>query len=196
MRRAFLGLAAAGLLAAAAAVGVGWASHQRSAAASAEPVAGSALPSGAGPQVAASASASAPSSASVSAAGDPQWVRVMSALDHARDQAFLDGDPAELDGVYVANSAALAADEKTLAALVSAGERARGLALRLTGVVVKSQTGTDVELEVRDVLPGYDLARSDGTVVHQAGRGERTWVVTLRATAPDAPWRIDTIAAG
>jgi len=78
--------------------------------------------------------------------------------------------------------------------LVAAGEHARNLALQLRSVTVVSQTATSVVLNVRDVLPDYDLVRADGSVEHQVGRGERDWVVTLRATAATGAWRIGAIA--
>ena len=201
-----LSLVALALLAAAVLVGVGWASRERPAAASVEPAphaANSSTPSPAASSPAASSPAAASSAAASSAAarppevrGDQTWAQVMTALDRLRDQAFDDADPATLAGVYVATSPALAADEHTVDELVSAGEHARGLELRLTEVVVMSQTTTSASLKVTDTLPGYDLVRADGVVEHEAGRGERAWIVTLRATATGGPWRIDTIAAG
>jgi hypothetical protein len=120
---------------------------------------------------------------------------VLGALDAARDRAFVDADADELDGVYIANSPALAADQRTMRELVAAGEHARNLMLRLTSVVVLSQTPASVVLRVRDVLPSYDLVRADGSVEPHAGRGEREWIVTLRASDATDAWRIDTIAA-
>jgi len=126
---------------------------------------------------------------------DPSWLRVMAALDAARDAAFADGDADELSGVYVAGSAALAADRRTLGLMADAGQRARGLALRLVSVEVRSHTPTSVELTVRDTLPPYDIVDADGQLRRQPGRGEREWVVGLRAAAAGGSWRIATIDA-
>jgi len=183
-------LVAVGLLAGAVFAGVGWASHERSASASVEPAAG---PSGVAPSFANSPAAT---TSSAAVAGNQQWARVLAALDDARDRALTDVDPDELGSVYVASSPALAADRETMRELVVAGEHARGLDLRLTSVTVRSQSPTAVVLDVRDVLPAYDLVRADGSADHQAGRGERSWLVTLRAQQAGAPWRIDTIGAG
>jgi len=121
---------------------------------------------------------------------------VLAALDTLRDDAFADLDADELDSVYVATSPALGLDRSTLADLAAAGEHARGLTLRLTSVSVRSQDATQVVLAVRDVLPGYDLVQADGTAIHQSGRGEQSWVVTLARASADRPWRIDTIDPG
>jgi len=61
---------------------------------------------------------------------------------------------------------------------------------------VRSTSATVVELEVRDILPPYDLVRADGTATHQSGRGARSWHVTLRRATGGGARRIDTIAAG
>lgn len=181
-RRLAVPLAVVLLLFAAVATGIGWASHDRSAAASAAP----------------SASASNVSdgvSVNVSDGdGDATWQRVLAALDRLRDDSFANLDPDELDSVYVATSPALALDRSTLAELTAAGEHARGLTLQLKSVTVRSQQSLRVELVVRDVLPGYDVVRADGSAVHQAGRGERSWLVTVARAGTDRPWRIDTIS--
>jgi hypothetical protein len=169
-------LLVAGLIAAAALVAVAWTAHERPAAASARPTA--------------SGQPTVPPSSS-----DMSWLRVMAALDAARDGAFADGDVDELSGVYVAGSAALAADRRTLDQMADAGQRARGLALRLVSVEVRSQTPTSVELAVRDTLPPYEIVDADGQVRRQPGRGEREWVVGLRATTAGGSWRIATIDA-
>jgi hypothetical protein len=170
-RRLALPLLAAGLLAAAVFVGVAWAAHDRPAAASAQPA--GALPS-----------------------SDTAWLRVLTALDKARDRAFADGDPDELAGVYVAGSAALAADRRTLLAMADSGERARELSLTLVSVELQTQTPTSVQLHVRDTLPPYEIVDADGVMQRQPGRGERDWLVTLRASAAGGPWRIASIGGG
>jgi hypothetical protein len=186
-----LPLVAAGLLAAAVLVGVGWAAHDRPAAASAQPT--GAQPTGAQPTGAQPTGAQ-PSSGPASS--DTAWLRVMAALDEARDQAFADGDPDELAGVYVAGSAALDADRRTLVAMAGSGERARGLSLNLVSVELESQTPTSARLRVRDTLPPYEIVGADGVVQRQPGRGERGWLVTLRSTAAGGPWRIASIGGG
>ncbi len=163
-------LLAAGLLAAAVLVGVGWAAHDRPAVASAQ-------------------------STDAATSSDPSWLRVMGALDAARDQAFADGDPDELSGVYVAGSPALAADRRTLAAMAGAGQRARYLSLKLMSVEVQAQTPTSVDLLVRDTLPPYEIVDADGGVRRQPGRGERGWLVTLRSASAGGSWRIASIDA-
>ncbi|HEX7105343.1 MAG TPA: protein kinase, partial [Acidothermaceae bacterium] len=175
-RRLVAPLLAAGLLAVTALVALAWAAHERPAAASARPTA-SGQPTAAPPS------------------SDTSWLRVMAALDAARDGAFADGDVDELSGVYVAGSAALAADRRTLDQMADAGQRARGLALRLVSVEVRSQTPTSVELAVRDTLPPYEIVDADGQVRRQPGRGEREWVVGLRATTAGGSWQIATIDA-
>jgi hypothetical protein len=173
-RRLAMPLLAAGLLAAAVLVGVAGllpAAHDRPAAASAQPSA-------------------------ALASSDTAWFRVMGALDAARDQAFADGDPDELAGVYVAGSAALDADRRTLVAMADAGGRARDLSLKLVSVQARAQTSTSVDLLVRDTLPPYEIVDADGAVRREPGRGEREWLVTLQATAVGGPWRIATIDEG
>jgi hypothetical protein len=182
-RRLALPFAAVLLLATAVITGIGWASHDRSAAASAGPV--SPTPAG-----------SVEGSADGSADGSPSWQRVLAALDRLRDDAFTNLDPDELESVYDATSPALQLDRSTLADLAAAHEHARGLALRLTSVQVRSEAATRVELVVRDVLSGYDLVGADGRATHQAGRGEQSWVVTLVRASAEQPWRIGTIDRG
>lgn len=198
LRPVVAGMCAIGLLVAAVFVGVGWASHDRSASASVGAASAGAASSSAARVVSGSASA-VPSPAAPSSplpAGDARWAHVLGALDAARDRAFVDADAGELDGVYIATSPALAADQRTMRDLVAAGEHARNLVLRLTSVAVLSQTQASVVLRVRDVLPSYDLVHADGRVERQAGRGERDWIVTLRAGDATDAWRIDTIAPG
>lgn len=172
-RRLAMPLTAAGLLAAAVFVGVTWAGHDRPAAASAQRADGAAS----------------------SESSESSWARVLGALDAARDQAFADGDPDELTGVYVAGSAALAADRQTLATMENSGQRAQDLALKLVSVVVQSQTPTSVTLLVRDTLPPYEIVGPGGDVQRQPGRGERAWLVTLRATSAGGTWRVAAIDA-
>jgi hypothetical protein len=169
-RRLAMPLLAAGLLAAAVLVGVAWAGHDRSAAASAQAAGGG-------------------------TSSDSSWLRVMSTLDEARDQAFADGDPDELVGVYVAGSPALTADRQTLGAMVDAGQRARDLGLTLVSVQVRARTSTTVELLVRDTLPSYEIVDADGEIRRQPGRAERAWLVTLEAAGAGGSWRIATIDA-
>ncbi len=169
-RRLAMPLLAAGLLAAAVLVGVTWAGHDRPAAATAQ-VAG-------GP-----------------ASSDSSWLRILRALDAARDHAFADGDSDELAGVYVAGSSALVADQRTLAEMENSGAHAAGLSLSLASVEVRSQTPTSVVLLVRDTLPPYEIVGPNGGVQRQPGRGERDWLVTLQATSAGGSWRIATIDA-
>lgn len=204
-RRVVTIFAAIVLLAAAVVVGVAWAAHGRPAAASApgtgvDNASASPVPVPA-PAAASTASAAASpaqsaQSAQPSVSGDQRWAAVLGALDRLRDNAFADLDPGELGSVYLPTSPALQADRRSLEELQAAHERARGLALRLTSVVVRSQTTTEVVLAIDDVLPAYDLVGADGAAVRRPGRGERAWIVTLRAQAAGEPWRIDTISAG
>lgn len=127
------------------------------------------------------------------------WAARLVELDRLRDQAFTDDDPKLLQRVYLPTSPALAADRATLGQLVAAGEHADGLAIRVLSVSVVSENAELAELSVRDVLPGYRLVRADGTIQQVAGRGERSWLVTLRplrgGTASAKDWVIDTIEA-
>ncbi len=136
---------------------------------------------------------------------DGAWRAVLARLDALRDQAFVQADPSLLEQVYAPGSAALAADRASLGALVSAGEKARDLRLQLVAVhagATASNAGGTVTLAVRDTLPPYDIVGTDGTVAHQAGRGERAWVVVLRDVGSGGSgggrpeWRIDTIRPG
>jgi eukaryotic-like serine/threonine-protein kinase len=188
-KRLLLSLVAMVLVAGAVGVGISWAAHDRSAAASAVQ-ASPAAPGSAAPSPGLAASSAPP------IMGDPVWAKVLSALDGTRDQAFADADLDELGSVYVATSSALAADRDTLGELIDAGEHARGLNLELTSVVVRSRTPTTVVLDVHDVLPGYDLVRADGSIDHQPGRADRAWVVTLRTQVAGGSWRIDSITTG
>jgi eukaryotic-like serine/threonine-protein kinase len=195
VRRVVTGAAAVGLLGGAIAVGVGWAGHDHNASASTV-VAASPLPSivvvPSQPLPSAVGSAS-PVASSASAV--PNWTAVLEALDTARDAAFADGDAGQLDTVYVAASAVLAADRATLTQLVTAGQRARGLHLQLVSVRAASVSPTNVTLAVRDTLSAYDLVGTDGAVEHAAGRGERDWIVMLRLQHPGDHWRIASIGA-
>ena len=89
----------------------------------------------------------------------------------------------------------LAADQATLTQLLTSGQRARGLQLHLVSVRAASASPTNVTLAVRDTLPAYELVGADGAVEHVAGRGERDWIVMLRAQLPDGQWRIASIGA-
>ena len=169
-RRLATPLLAAGLLAVAVLAGVAWAGRDRPAAASAQ---------------AADASVSSGSS----------WLRVLGALDAARDHAFAGGDPDELAGVYVAGSSALATDRQTLVAMKNSGQHAEDLSLTLVSVEVRSQTPTRVTLLVRDRLPPYEIVGSDGVSQRLPGRGERLWLVTLQAASGGSSWRIAAIDA-
>jgi hypothetical protein len=197
VRRVVVAAAAVGLLGGAIAVGVGWAGHDHNASASTV-VAASAVSSGvAGPSLIAipSRPAASPGAAPRSAPGAPDWTAVLAGLDTVRDAAFADGDASQLDAVYVAGSAVLAADRATLTQLVTAGQRARGLRLQLVSVRPASASPTNVTLAVRDTLSAYDVVSANGAVQHVAGRGERDWIVMLRVQQPGDPWRIASIAA-
>ena len=212
------------LLGGAIAGGVGWAAHDHRALATpasapdVQPVAvtgaassGSAAASG-GPNSVVTAAGSV-----VSATGGAgtDWSTVLTALDRERDQAFTTGDPTVLTHVYVAGSTALATDVATLHQLLATGRLARGLQLRITSVVALAQSATEVTLRVHDTLDSYQLVSvgtdgadgtdgTDGTALPVAGRGDRGWVVVLRAPPPPASaddrgavaqgWRIASIA--
>jgi serine/threonine protein kinase len=150
-----------------------------------------------GPAPAAVPPAAPPVAASTtSATTGTDWVTIMAELDALRDQAFVDDDPAKLARVYLATSPAFAADRQALAALVALGGHAVGLRLHVASVAVTTRTPTRVVLDVRDVLPGYDIALPDGAVRHETGRGERRWAITLRQVGGAAAgWRIETVAA-
>jgi len=202
------------LLGGAIAGGVGWAAHDHRALAtpaSAAEVQAAALTRAVSSASAAAASSS-PSSAASSGASSvassaagagTDWVAVLSALDRERDQAFTTGDQTLLADVYLAESAALATDVATLRQLVAAGRLARGLQLRIISVVALTQTPTDVTLRVHDTLDGYQLVSTgtdgaDDASLPVAGRGDRTWLVALRAQAGDRSsvgWRIAAVTA-
>jgi hypothetical protein len=192
VRRAVTVAVAVGLLGGAIAVGVGWAGHDHNASASTV-VAAIAVPS----EVAGPSAVAVPSSPAVSPGSStmPDWTAVLTSLDAARDGAFADGEASQLDAVYVAGSAVLAADQATLAHLLASGQRARGLQLRLVSVRAASASPTNVTLAVRDTLPAYDLVGADGAVERVAGRSERDWIVMLRAQPPGGQWRIASIGA-
>lgn len=183
-------------------IGIGWAAHGRHSADAASSPASAAA--GASAPVSAPAPSGASASGPVAVAGlggsppasdlgdGTDWGRVMAALDAARDQAFETTDLALLDGVYLPGSPAGAADRRTLGQLVAAGEHASGLRPQLTSVGVYSRSPDRVVLRVSDTLPGYDVVAADGTSVHQPGRGERSWIVTLFGDG--AVWRIETVA--
>jgi hypothetical protein len=168
------------LAAVAAVVGIAWGGHSDHASAAAVSARGS------GPAV----TGSGPPSASATGA-HTDWTRVLAALDAARDRAFEDGDAAVLDGVYLPGSTAGAADRRLLGQLVATGAHARGLHLQLTSVRLESRTSTRVVLRVSDTMPGYDVIGPAGSQ-HEAGRGTRSWIVTLGSTG--GPWLIDTVA--
>jgi len=196
VRRAVTVAVAVGLLGGAIAVGVGWAGHDHNASASTVVAASAAPSSVAAPSTVAipSPQASRPVALASSPAA-PDWTAVLTSLDSARDAAFADGEASQLDAVYVAGSAVFAADQATLTQLLTSGQRARGLQLRLVSVRAASASPTNVTLAVRDTLPAYDLVGADGAVEHVAGRGERDWIVMLRAQPPDGQWRIASIGA-
>jgi hypothetical protein len=175
--------------------GVGWLGHGDHAAASAGPSAApGSLVAGTGtaPTIA-SGSGGAGFPAASAPAARTDWSGVMAALDAARDGAFENADAAALDGVYLPGSPAGEADRRTLGQLVAAGAHASGLSLELTSVTVESQTSQRVVLLVRDALPGYDIVAVSGARRHVAGRGERSWIVTLSKVG--GSWRIDTVTA-
>jgi hypothetical protein len=118
---------------------------------------------------------------------------VLRRLDSARAVAFETSSPAALDGVYVAGSAPLRADERLLAAMTSAGDHAAGLRLDVRRVTVVATHARSADLQVTDTLPSYQLVSTDGTRVRVAGRGEATWRIRLVQTG--AGWRIGAITA-
>jgi eukaryotic-like serine/threonine-protein kinase len=197
VRRALTAVAALGLLAGAVAGGVGWAGHDHNAAASTVVAVGG-VPSAIAVLSQPAAVPGAVGSASpVASSGSalPNWTTVLAALDTARDNAFATGEVGQLDAVYVAGSAVLAADRATLNQLVTAGQRARGLHLQLISVRAASAASTNVTLVVRDTLSAYDVVGAGGAVEHVAGRGERGWIVMLQIRQPGDRWRIASIGA-
>jgi eukaryotic-like serine/threonine-protein kinase len=162
-----------GLVVAAIAGGVVWATH------------GSRAVAGELPQI-----GSAPATVSNP---DPDWSAVLTTLDRQRDQAFADADASALETVYTADSPALAADRRTLAALVAAGEHAQGLALRLVSVTPSSRGAGQVSVLVADVLPAYDIVGPTGAATRIDGRGQRSWLVVLRSTTAPGGWRIASL---
>ena len=206
-------IAAAGLalllLGGAIAGGIGWAAHDHRALAtpaSAPEVQAAALTraasSASAPAAAVSSAAStaATAAAAAGAGAGTDWVAVLTALDRERDQAFTTGDPTVLAEVYEADSSALATDVARLRQLAATGRLARGLQLHINSVVALTQTPTEVTLRVHDTLDSYQLVSSGANAASLpvAGRGDRTWLVTLHAQAGDrssAAWRIASITA-
>lgn len=191
------------LLGGAIAGGIGWAAHDHRALAtpaSTPEVQAAALTRAASSASAAAASDSPSSAASAAAGAGTDWVAVLTALDRERDQAFTTGDPTALANVYLAGSTALATDVATLRQLVATGRLARGLQIHINSVAALTQTPTEVTLRVHDTLDSYQLVSTgtDGTSLPVAGRGDRTWLVALRARAGDRSsvgWRIASVTA-
>jgi len=108
-----------------------------------------------------------------------------------------------LGEVYLADSPALVTEVATLRQLMATGRLARGLELHINSVVALTQTPTDVTLRVHDTLDGYQLVSTgtdgaDDASLPVAGRGDRTWLVALRAQAGDRSsvgWRIAAVTA-
>jgi hypothetical protein len=191
------------LLGGAIAGGIGWAAHDHRALATtaSTPDAQTGVLASAAPSASASV-ASGDSSAVVGAGTD--WSAVLAGLDRERAHAFTSGDPTVLAGVYVAGSTAFATDVATLHQLQATGRLARGLRLRINSVQVLTQSAAEVSLRVHDTLDSYQVVSTgtNGAAVPVVGRGDRAWLVILRAQPPpggdgplvDQRWRIASIA--
>ncbi|HKA68296.1 MAG TPA: hypothetical protein VKG85_04160 [Actinomycetes bacterium] len=129
------------------------------------------------------------------ASGEMAWPGTLTELDARRSMAFAAGDAGLLAAVYAAGSAALAADTEQLRALQAAGVTARGLRITVIDAGVRQTGPGRVVLGVRDVIRPYQLLNAHGALVAQrAGRGERSWLITLvPATEPLGEWRIETV---
>jgi hypothetical protein len=179
LRRLAVAGVAAGLVTAAVAGGMVWATN------SSRAQAGEPAPTGSAQAAALPAGP----------AAEPDWTATLAALDKQRDEAFADPDADALAAVYSADSPALATDRATLAVLVAAGEHAQGLALELVSVALSARASGQVSVLVTDVLPAYDVVGPAGSVTRVAGRGARRWLVVLRSTTAAGDWRIDSITS-
>jgi hypothetical protein len=124
-----------------------------------------------------------------------ELLQVVAALDARRDQAFVTGDAAALARVYAPGSAPLIADRQRLSAMLRAGERARGLALKVRAVRLVRRTGSAATVQVSDQLGPYSLVSPAGELLHSLPpRGPATWDMRLvrDPTTPDG-WLIAAI---
>jgi hypothetical protein len=173
-RRRKLGIAAAALGVLAVAAVAGWLSGRSGAVQLAS--------------VAAATPAAVPA-ASTAVTPPPSWTSILDGLDRVRAQAFAEGNPAGLAGVYVPGSALLTTDRDVVARLAAAGRRARGVRHAVRTLSVLSVDDRAVVLRVVDELAAYDVVDASGRVVQQtAGRGRAAFIVRLVRTP--AGWRL------
>jgi hypothetical protein len=137
-------------------------------------------------QPAAAAGSTAPASSPAAAA---VWQVVLASLDRARGEVFAGIRP--VADVDADGGNAYAADSADLAQLRARGLRAEGLLPQLVAVEPAAgvtNEASEAVLSVTDTLPAYRLVDAARRTTSVAGRGSRTWQVTLTKTA--AGWRI------
>lgn len=108
--------------------------------------------------------------------------------DRRRAGAWRRGEPAALGGLYVADSAAGAADRALLAAYVDRGLRVAGMRMQRAAVRVLASDEARIVLEVVDRLVGAVAVRRDGTRIALPRDGWSRRRVVLRAGP--AGWQV------
>lgn len=139
-----------------------------------------------------SAASSAPETPPPAASPEPDWAAVVGELYRRRAAAFAATSVTDLEEVYVSGSALLAADQRHVRALASAGEALRGFAPEVVEVRVLSVGDDRAELDLVDRWPDYEVVASDdpaGPALRtESGRAESAvFVALVRATEG---WRI------
>lgn len=125
-------------------------------------------------------------------APEPDWRRVVVALDEARARAFAEVDARLLEEVYVAGSPPAVADQVRLAALRRQGHSASGVQHQIEVVTPVRSSADEVELRVKEQLKAHQVQDSSGRVVARTPAGERgTDVLVLVSTRNG--WRVQAI---
>ncbi len=133
-------------------------------------------------------------SAAGTGSADQDWWGIVTALDAARGNALSAADPALLDRVYVADSAAAAGDSATIRSLAERGWRVTGGSHRISGVTVVAD-GSAVRVAVRGSLPSYPVLDGEGRQVGAtAARPDEERILSLVSTAEG--FRISAVEGG
>jgi hypothetical protein len=112
----------------------------------------------------------------------------LAAADRVRAVAFAAGDPARLDGVYVANSPLRAADARVVQDYGRRGGRVVGALLQVSECRETARSDTAIRLEVTESLGPAFVRWDDGSTSDLPRDRPTRRVVTLQRTRDG--WRI------
>ena len=120
-----------------------------------------------------------------------RWVDVLQRLDERRERAYLRGDPALLDGVYVDGAAVRSRDARLIRAYARRGLVVDAVPMRLLDVEVASRAAGRVRLRVVDRLGPVRVRPAGGAWQAMPRDGPTERIITLQRLATG--WRIARI---